>query len=181
MRRRPSAQIPQALHLARREIERWRHRQTGRKRLHREFWAKAVALAQEHGVHRNGGNLAKQIGQAAGLRAVHVLDEDERQPTGLRDVAQEAAEGLQPAGRCTHRNDAARLFPTGSGICSVRLSSLTRSWATTSLKKRAASTAWLTCSSNRSKRLNRLVKNLRIMGISFIPGLEGRPRRRTCL
>jgi transposase-like protein len=35
----------------RREIEQWRRRQSGRKRLPREFWAQAVALAQTHGVH----------------------------------------------------------------------------------------------------------------------------------
>jgi hypothetical protein len=51
MRRRQSAKVPRALHLARREIEQWRHRQSGRKWLPKEFWAKAVALAQEHGVH----------------------------------------------------------------------------------------------------------------------------------
>jgi hypothetical protein len=39
------------LHLARRQIEQWRHRQSGRKWLPKEFWTKAVALAQEHGVH----------------------------------------------------------------------------------------------------------------------------------
>ena len=52
MRRRQSAEVPRALALARREIEQWRRRQSGRKRLPREFWEKAVTLAREHGVNQ---------------------------------------------------------------------------------------------------------------------------------
>jgi len=52
MRRRPSEPVPPALDHARREIERWRRQQSGRQRLPRELWAKAVALAQVHGANR---------------------------------------------------------------------------------------------------------------------------------
>ena len=57
MRRRQSADVPRALELARREIEQWRRRQSGRKRLPRELWAKAVALAREHGVNQTARTL----------------------------------------------------------------------------------------------------------------------------
>jgi hypothetical protein len=57
MRRRPSIEVPEALRLARREIDRWRGRQCGRKRLPREFWAKAAHLAQVHGVNRTARTL----------------------------------------------------------------------------------------------------------------------------
>jgi signal recognition particle subunit SEC65 len=51
MRRRHSVDVPQVLCLARREIEQWRRRQSGRKRLPRELWVKAAALAREHEIH----------------------------------------------------------------------------------------------------------------------------------
>jgi hypothetical protein len=51
MRKKSSPPIPEGLDHFRREIEQWRRRQSGRKRLPREFWAQAVALAQTHGVH----------------------------------------------------------------------------------------------------------------------------------
>jgi len=57
MRRRQSIEVPRALELTRREIGQWRRRQSGRKRLPRELWAKAVALAREHGVNRTARTL----------------------------------------------------------------------------------------------------------------------------
>jgi hypothetical protein len=57
MRRRPSREVPEALRLARREIDRWRGCQSGRKRLPRKFWAKAVDLARVHGVNRTARTL----------------------------------------------------------------------------------------------------------------------------
>jgi hypothetical protein len=62
MRRKQSADIPRALCLARRELEQWRRRQSGRKRLPRELWAKAVALAREHGVNRTARTLGLKYG-----------------------------------------------------------------------------------------------------------------------
>jgi len=56
-RRRESIEVPEALRLARREIDRWRGCQSGRKRLPREFWAKAVDLARVHGVNRTARTL----------------------------------------------------------------------------------------------------------------------------
>ena len=52
MRKRPSAEVPPDLDRVRREIEQWRGCQSSRKRLPREFWAKAVDLARVHGVNR---------------------------------------------------------------------------------------------------------------------------------
>ena len=57
MRRRQSVEVPRALELMRREIGQWRRRQSGRKRLPREFWAQAVALAREHGVNKTARTL----------------------------------------------------------------------------------------------------------------------------
>jgi hypothetical protein len=53
----PSREVPEALCLARREIDRWRGRQSGRKRLPHEFWAKAADLARVHGVNRTARTL----------------------------------------------------------------------------------------------------------------------------
>jgi len=47
-----SADVPAALSATRRQLEQWRHRQSGRKRLPRELWAQAVALAREHGINK---------------------------------------------------------------------------------------------------------------------------------
>jgi hypothetical protein len=57
MRRRQSADMPPTLWLARREFEQWRRRRSGRKRLPRELWEKAVALAREHGINRTARTL----------------------------------------------------------------------------------------------------------------------------
>jgi len=57
MRRRQSADMAPALGLARREFEQWRRRRSGRKRLPRELWEKAVALAREHGINRTARTL----------------------------------------------------------------------------------------------------------------------------
>lgn len=57
MRRKQTKEVPQALHLARRELDQWRQRQSGRKRLPREFWEKAADLARVHGVNRTARTL----------------------------------------------------------------------------------------------------------------------------
>jgi hypothetical protein len=57
MRRKQTKEVPQALRLARRELDRWRGRQAGRKRLPREFWGKAADLARVHGVNRTARTL----------------------------------------------------------------------------------------------------------------------------
>ena len=44
--------VPTPLSLARRQLEQWRHKQSGRKRLPRELWAQAVVLAREHGINK---------------------------------------------------------------------------------------------------------------------------------
>jgi hypothetical protein len=54
---RPPVNVPAALSIARRELDRWRRQQTGRKRLPQELWSKAVALAREHGVNRTARTL----------------------------------------------------------------------------------------------------------------------------
>jgi hypothetical protein len=46
------ANVPTPLSLARRQFDQWRHRQQGRKRLPRELWSNAVALAREHGINK---------------------------------------------------------------------------------------------------------------------------------
>jgi signal recognition particle subunit SEC65 len=45
------------LSLARRQFDQWRSRQRGRKRLPRELWSNAVALAREHGIHKTARTL----------------------------------------------------------------------------------------------------------------------------
>ncbi|MCX5643803.1 MAG: hypothetical protein NTZ17_03820 [Phycisphaerae bacterium] len=51
MSTRPSADVPVVLSTTRRQFEQWRRRQHGRKRLPKELWEKAVALAREHGIN----------------------------------------------------------------------------------------------------------------------------------
>ena len=48
----PPSDVPAALSAARRQLEQWRRRQSGRPRLPRELWAQAVALAREHGINK---------------------------------------------------------------------------------------------------------------------------------
>jgi hypothetical protein len=62
MRSKASQPIPPALERLRSEIEQWRGQQSGRKRLPRELWAKAVALAEVHGVSRTARTLGLQYG-----------------------------------------------------------------------------------------------------------------------
>ena len=54
---RQSADIPVALSATRRQLEHWRHRQSGRKRLPQELWSKAVTLAREHGLNKTARTL----------------------------------------------------------------------------------------------------------------------------
>ena len=57
MSARQSADVPRALCLARRQLEQWRRRQSGRKRLPQEIWAEAVVLAREHGINKTARTL----------------------------------------------------------------------------------------------------------------------------
>jgi hypothetical protein len=57
MSTRQPAGVPRALSTARRQLTQWRRRQHGRKRLPKELWEMAVALAREHGVHRTARTL----------------------------------------------------------------------------------------------------------------------------
>ncbi len=52
MRTRTSSKVSGPLSLARRQLERWRNRQPGRKRLPSELWAQVVTLAQTYGLNR---------------------------------------------------------------------------------------------------------------------------------
>lgn len=54
---RPPANVPTPLSLARRQFDQWRRRQRGRKRLPRELWSNAVALAREHGINKTARTL----------------------------------------------------------------------------------------------------------------------------
>ena len=54
---RPPANVPTSLSLARRQLDQWRSRQQGRKRLPGELWSKAVALARKHGINRTARTL----------------------------------------------------------------------------------------------------------------------------
>ena len=57
MNARPAANVPTPLSLARRQLDQWRDAQQGRKRLPRELWSKAVALAREHGINKTARTL----------------------------------------------------------------------------------------------------------------------------
>lgn len=57
MSTRPPANVPPSLSIARDQIGQWRSRQQGRKRLPRELWQKAVALAQAYGVNKTARTL----------------------------------------------------------------------------------------------------------------------------
>jgi len=57
MNPRPPANVPTPLSLARRQLDQWRSRQQSRKRLPRELWSKAVALAREHGINKTARTL----------------------------------------------------------------------------------------------------------------------------
>lgn len=57
MSTRPPTNVPPSLALARDQIEQWRSRQQGRKRLPRQLWQKAVALAPTYGVNKTARTL----------------------------------------------------------------------------------------------------------------------------
>jgi hypothetical protein len=57
MSTRPPANVPTPLAIARQQIEQWRSQQQGRKRLPRELWQKAMALAQAYGVNKTARTL----------------------------------------------------------------------------------------------------------------------------
>ena len=57
MSTRQPAGVPVVLSTTRRQFEQWRRRQHGRKRLPKELWEKAVALAREHGINQTAHTL----------------------------------------------------------------------------------------------------------------------------
>jgi len=57
MNPRPPANVPTSLARARRQLDQWRGRQPGRKRLPRELWSNAVALAREYGINKTARTL----------------------------------------------------------------------------------------------------------------------------
>jgi hypothetical protein len=57
MSTRQPANVRTPLSIARRQLEQWRRRQQGRKRLPQELWAKAVALAQTYGLNKTARTL----------------------------------------------------------------------------------------------------------------------------
>ena len=57
MRARPPVNVPTPLSIARRQLDQWRNQQSGRKRLPKELWSKAVALAREHGINKTARTL----------------------------------------------------------------------------------------------------------------------------
>ena len=57
MNTRTPANVPPPLLLARHQLDQWRRRQSGRKRLPRELWSNAVALAREHGLNQTARTL----------------------------------------------------------------------------------------------------------------------------
>jgi hypothetical protein len=83
MSTRQSADVPVVLSATRRQLEHWRSRQSGRKRLPQELWAKAVALAREHGIN--------QTARALGLKYDSLKKRVER--TAPEESGPEAARG----------------------------------------------------------------------------------------
>jgi len=57
MNARALGNVPTALSRARRQLDQWRSRQSGRKRLPQALWSKAVALAREHGINKTARTL----------------------------------------------------------------------------------------------------------------------------
>jgi hypothetical protein len=57
MSTRPPANVPKPLSLARRQLDQWRRRQPGRRRLPQDLWANAVTLAQAYGLNRTARTL----------------------------------------------------------------------------------------------------------------------------
>jgi hypothetical protein len=86
MRRRPSEPVTSALDHVRRAIEQWRGQQSGRRRLPRELWAQAVALAQVHGVNRTARTLGLKYASLRQHLAAKAGDAAQRPPTGYRFV-----------------------------------------------------------------------------------------------
>ena len=86
MRRKPAKEVPPALRLARRELDQWRQRQGGRKRLPREFWIKAAHLARVHGVNRTARTLGLKYASLRQHLETRAPDEAPTPPTGYRFV-----------------------------------------------------------------------------------------------
>lgn len=99
MRRRALEPVPPALDRGRREIEQWRRQQSGRRRLPRELWAKAVALAQVHGLNRTARTLGLKYASLRQRLAVKTGDAVQRAPISYRFV--ELPPGALTAGSLT--------------------------------------------------------------------------------
>lgn len=99
MRRKLSESVPPALDHVRREIEQWRGRQSGRRRLPRELWVKAVALAQVHGVNRTARTLGLKYASLRQHLAAKTAGASQTPPTRYRFV--ELPPGMLTAGSVT--------------------------------------------------------------------------------
>jgi hypothetical protein len=100
MRRRQSAEVPRALELTRREIEQWRRRQSGRKRLPQELWTKAATLAREYGVNRTARILGLKYASLRKHLAARL--EQDPPPRAKPDVIEVLPGGvLSPSPECT--------------------------------------------------------------------------------
>jgi hypothetical protein len=99
MRKKQSAPIPRSLDRLRREIEQWRQRQTTRKRLPREFWAKAAEWAQQYGGHRTARTLGLKYASLRQHLAAKTGDAAQRPPIPYRFV--ELPPGALTAGSLT--------------------------------------------------------------------------------
>jgi len=74
---RPPANVRTPLSIARRQLDQWRKQQSGRKRLPKELWSKAVALAQSHGLNKTA--------RALGLKYDSLKKHVEATPPGASD------------------------------------------------------------------------------------------------
>jgi hypothetical protein len=87
MSSRPPANVPMPLSLARRQLDQWRNQQSGRKRLPRELWFKAVVLAREHGINKTARIL--------GLKYESLKKHLEAAPPGASDPGEARPEFLE--------------------------------------------------------------------------------------
>lgn len=83
----PPANVPTPLSLARRQLDQWRSRQRGRKRLPRELWSKAAALAREHGINKTARIL--------GLKYKSLKKHLEAAPPGASDSGEARPEFME--------------------------------------------------------------------------------------
>lgn len=87
MNPRSPTNVAPSLSLARRQLDQWRHQQSGRKRLPQELWAKAVTLAREHGIN--------QTARMLGLKYESLKKHLEAAPPGASGPGKAAPEFLE--------------------------------------------------------------------------------------